>query len=56
MLKEMEAKTYERECTGRGQLLIDWQGIVRKAANTLRRIPYYGNLLDLYQKPKYLKL
>ncbi|CAG4974179.1 unnamed protein product, partial [Parnassius apollo] len=43
MLKEMEAQPCQRECTGRGQKIKDWQSTVKMAANALRRIPYYGD-------------
>ncbi|XP_052739561.1 uncharacterized protein LOC112045151 [Bicyclus anynana] len=46
MLLSMEAIPTKRECTGRGQLDRDWQTTVRVAANSLRRLPYYG-LTDL---------
>ncbi|XP_037298124.1 uncharacterized protein LOC115453164 isoform X2 [Manduca sexta] len=42
MLIEMEQGPSKRECTGRGQLDRDWQSTVRCAANSLRRVPYYG--------------
>ncbi|CAK1600865.1 unnamed protein product [Parnassius mnemosyne] len=43
MLKEMEAQPCQRECTGRGQKVKDWQNTVKMAANALRRIPFYGS-------------
>ncbi|XP_039751359.1 uncharacterized protein LOC120627423 [Pararge aegeria] len=46
MLMEMEVLPTKRESTGRGQLDRDWQATVRCAANSLRRVPYYG-LTDL---------
>ncbi|KAI8422574.1 hypothetical protein MSG28_006368 [Choristoneura fumiferana] len=42
MLIEMEDRVVKPKCTGRGQLARDWQATVRSAANSLRRVPYYG--------------
>ncbi|KAJ8730692.1 hypothetical protein PYW08_002105 [Mythimna loreyi] len=38
---ELEAPR-KRICVGRGQLEIEWQKTVRNAANSLRKVPYYG--------------
>lgn len=43
MLKELEVLgPAKRECSGRGQLDRDWQSTVRNAANSIRKVPYYG--------------
>ncbi|XP_068632627.1 uncharacterized protein [Battus philenor] len=43
MLEETEAQPSQRECTARGQLAKDWTDTVKMAANSLRRISYYGS-------------
>ena len=44
MLTQMELEApKKRICVGRGQLEFDWQKTVRSAANSLRKVPYYGN-------------
>ncbi|KAJ8721405.1 hypothetical protein PYW07_002180 [Mythimna separata] len=43
MLTKMELEApRKRICTGRGQLEHEWQKTVRSAANSLRKVPYYG--------------
>ncbi|CAH0714509.1 unnamed protein product, partial [Brenthis ino] len=42
MLEEIEKQRIKRKCTGRGQLEYNWQATVQNAANSLRRVPYYG--------------
>ncbi|XP_062527388.1 uncharacterized protein LOC101745389 isoform X2 [Bombyx mori] len=42
MLEKMEEGPDKRECGGRGQLDRNWQSTIITAANSLRRVPYYG--------------
>lgn len=41
----METHLVKRKCTGRGQLEYNWQATVQNAANSLRRVPYYGIII-----------